>query len=312
MIRRAAIVGLLLAVVVSARASADPISLITYVGVLGDARAQVDLARRSTGTARDTALARATTLLVGVAEVRVGSVVYTALPHGPVLALLRAGDDASLQLASSSLGETLDAVREGTVIGPSADASDARARLDATLASPDFRRVPDWREAALQALLEILVRLFPGLRAPTLTLPDVAPPLVAVATILLVVVFANVRRGLRARIVREAALATVLAAPRPVAADHLRAADEALRAGRLRDALRALFLAGLSGLEEHGGVRVDPALTDREILARAAGSPRADELASLVRLYEPAWYGVREPTRDELDRARDLARRIGA
>jgi hypothetical protein len=247
--------------------------------------------------------------LTAITAVDAGGATFTALPHEPILALLRAGDDRSLQLASGMLEETASGIPGAP--GVAIDADHARAILSATLASSDFQRQPSWTDALAEVLRNLLAGLFPNLRAPTLTPLQIAVVLTGIVTLLIAIVATNAVRGLRAKITREAILASALAAERPRAADLLREADDAVRGGRLREALRSLFLAGLAGLEERGGLRLDPALTDREILARAAGSPRAGDLSTLVSLYEPVWYGVREPTSTEVERAGDLARKIG-
>ena len=53
-----------------------------------------------------------------------------------------------------------------------------------------------------------------------------------------------------------------------------------------------------------------PALTDHELLLRAAAIPNADALRDLVALYERAWFGLREPDAAEAERARSLATRV--
>ena len=311
MIARAAALALaLLLVAPQSRADAASISLPAYRAALASVQAQVDAARRASGAERQRALAAATSALAAITEVQAADATFTSLPHEPIGALLRAGDDRSLERASGMLAETIASIPLGSVGG--IDPTRARSVLDATLASSDFRRQPSWTDALAELLRDALAALFPDLRAPTFTNLQVAIALSGIVTLLIVIVATNATRGLRAKITREAILASARAADQPQAADRLREADEAIRAGRLRDALRALFLGALAGLEEHGGIRVDPALTDREILARAAGSPRAGELSSLVALYEPAWYGVREPTRSDVDRAAELARRIGS
>jgi hypothetical protein len=88
---------------------------------------------------------------------------------------------------------------------------------------------------------------------------------------------------------------------------HLRAADAAIAAGRSRDALHALYLYVVTTLEVRETIHYDPALTDRELLLRAAAIPHADSLRDLVGLYERSWFGMRDPSRDEARRARDLA-----
>ena len=310
MIVRAAI--LLVAIVClapSPQADAAPITLAAYRDALVSARSQVDAARQASGDQRRRSLDGAIATLRDVTAVQTNDATFTALPHEPILTLLASGDDQSLERASGILGETVAALTggAGTVIDPAR----ARAVLDATLGSSDFRRQPSWTDALAELIRDGLAALFPNLRAPTINTFQIAAVLSGVIALLFAIVITNATRGLRAKITREAVLAAALASERPGAADHLRAADDAIRHSRLRDALRELFLAALAGLEERGGLRLDPALTDREILARAAGSPRADDLTALVALYEPAWYGVREPSSAEIARASELARRIG-
>ena len=289
------------------RANADPISLAAYRSALVNARTEIDVARQRSGDDRRRAIGAAMSILSGVTEVTAGDATYTALPHEPLQALLRDGSDDSLERASGMLGETIAAIGGGTAF---LDPAQARSALDAILASTDFRPQPDWHDALLAILRALLGSS--DLRVPQVTAVQIATALSGVVTLLLALIAIYATRGLRAKITREAVLAAALSSDRPRAVDHLSAADEAIRRGRLRDALRSLFLAALAGLEERGGLRLDPALTDREILARAAGSARVDDLSSLVELYEPAWFGEREPTPSEVERAADLARRIGS
>jgi hypothetical protein len=291
-------------------AAADPISLAAYRGALDSARTQVERARATSGAERATAIAAAAATVRGITEVRAGDAIFNALPHEPLLSLLRSGDDTSLDRAAGMLQQTIAVLDTANARG--IDPASARAMLQAVLGSSDFRAQPDWRDAILELIRDLLGALFPNLTAPEFTRYQIAVALTGVITVLLVIVANNARRGIRAKLTREAAIASSAAAYRPRAADHLRAADDAVRGGRLRQALRELFLGALAGLEERGGLSLDPALTDREILARAAGSPRAGDLSSLVALYEPAWYGVREPSSSEVERAAELARRIGA
>ncbi len=311
MIRRAQVLALLLLPLVGGVAQADPIPLVEYERVLADARAQADIARGAQGEVRQLAVRRALTLLSGATEVRVGTAVYTAVPHATVRALLETGDDANLASASAMLDETLAAVRRAEALG-GGDPAPARAFLDGVLRSPDFRRVPDWRDALTAFLRDLVADLFPDLRAPRVTQEQLTVLIGAAAVALLAFVASSSLRGARAKVTREALLARGSSPRGPSAADHLRAADEARRAGRLRDALRELFLGALLALERRGGVRVDPALTDREILARAAHLARAGDLEALVALYERAWYGLHEPSDVDVERASELARRIAA
>ena len=79
---------------------------------------------------------------------------------------------------------------------------------------------------------------------------------------------------------------------------------------RPREAIHALYLFALNTLVAREAIRYDPALTDRELLLRAAGVPHADALRDLVGLYERSWFGLRDPGVDEARRARSLALRV--
>lgn len=297
-------------------ASAEPIDLDAYRRALAEIQRQVEASRAAMGEARSAALARATATLDALREVRVGDAVYTAPPHGTIRALLARGDDASLALAAGVLSETVAALERprgpGAPGGPGLDPERARRLLEAVFEGADFERVPDWRDALAELLRRVIAAIFPDLRAPIIGQEWVTLALAPVAVALLALVLGVSGGGLRERVRREVALRAAAGAPRSAARDHLIAAEAALHAGRARDAVRGLFLFALFALEERELLRVDPALTDRELLARAAGLASARDLANLVDVYERAWYGVREPSAAEVARARELAQRIAA
>ena len=118
-------------------------------------------------------------------------------------------------------------------------------------------------------------------------------------------------RGVRERIRRETAVVAAASAARERPEDHLRAADEAVRAGRFRDAIHALYQYALSSLAASEAIRYDPALTDRELLARAAALAHAEQLRALVELHERVWFGLRHADVDLATRARALAVEAG-
>jgi hypothetical protein len=290
---------------------ADPISLLDYERTLVDVRRQIDLARATDGGPRGDALRRAVALLDAASEVRVDTAVYTAAPHAALRELALRGDAESLALATGVLDETLAALR-ASATGGGADPERARTQLEAILRTPDFRHTPDWLELLWAFIRDLIAESFPGLRVPRIGLQDLTLLAGAITALLLTLVLYSTLRGLRAKVTREALLARAEVPRGASAADHLSRAREAKHSGRLREALRELFLAALAGLEQRGALRVDPALTDRELLARAAGSPRAEDLGALVELYERAWYGLREPRVEDVDRADRLAQRIGS
>jgi uncharacterized protein DUF4129 len=127
---------------------------------------------------------------------------------------------------------------------------------------------------------------------------------------LVLVIVATLGRGVRERVRREVLLPdrTLVHADDP--ATHRRAAEAALAGGRAREAIHELYLYVLQSLAARELIRYDPALTDHELLLRAAAIPNADALRDLVALYERAWFGLREPDATEAERARSLATRV--
>jgi len=162
----------------------------------------------------------------------------------------------------------------------------------------------------LDAIGRAVLRFLSGLRGPGLD-PQVLWPVVGllgIATILFVL--ATLGRALPERVRREVLVRGNTAEVRADPLAHLRAADAALSAGRPREALHAFYLYVIATLSTRETIPDDPALTDRELLERAAAIPHADSLRDLVTLYERSWFGLREPTQDEARRARELALRV--
>ncbi|HEX6062122.1 MAG TPA: DUF4129 domain-containing protein [Candidatus Limnocylindria bacterium] len=114
-------------------------------------------------------------------------------------------------------------------------------------------------------------------------------------------------RGTRERIRRETTLGIVAGEHRTDPAVHLRAADDAMRSGHPRDAIHSLYLYAFATLAAREILRYDPALTDHELLRRAAQLPRADALRDLVQLHERVWFGLRDASEPDVARARTLA-----
>ena len=119
-------------------------------------------------------------------------------------------------------------------------------------------------------------------------------------------------RGVRERIRREALSGDVRIGTAEDPADHLRQADAAIAAGRGREALHELYLFAIKTLAAREAIRFDPALTDRELLGRAAAIPQIDSLRALVALHERIWFGLRAAEPSDAARARDLAQRVAA
>jgi hypothetical protein len=284
-------------------AHADTISPRDYRQRLTDARALVVQARALTGPARDAALTRARSVLTVTTAI--------ALPAGELtindsaLAERIVSSDAALDAAVALLDAQLALVSRA--VSPSLDAARSDAALrDVLRAVESAQTSPSFFDAIVRAFQRFLA----GLEGPRVDFGLVWPLLGILGAAIIFFVVATLGRGLGERVRTEVALRESAGADRADPARHLRAADEALAAGRPRDAIHALYLFALTSLVAREAIRFDPALTDRELLVRAAAIPHADALRDLVALYERSWFGLRDPGADEASRARSLAMRV--
>ena len=215
-------------------------------------------------------------------------------------------DNASLDAAVALIDAQI--AFAARAISPSIDA----ARSDAALRDA-LRPVADAQ--ASPSLIDAIAERAPALprsdsRVRASTSASLWPLVGILGAAIIFFVVATLGRGLGERVRTEVALREAVGADRPDPARHLRAADDALAAGRPREAIHALYLFALTSLVAREAIRYDPALTDRELLVRAAAIPHAEALRDLVGLYERSWFGLRDPGADEARRARSLAMRV--
>jgi hypothetical protein len=284
-------------------AHADTVSPRDYRQRLTDARALVVQARAASGAARDTAVTSArltllatTAIALPAGELRVNDsaiadrIVATDAALDAAVALL----DAQLAFAARAVSPSLDAARSDAAL------RDVLRAVESAQASPSL----------IDAVARALQRFLAGLEGPRVDFGLVWPLVGILGAGIIFFVVATLGRGLGERVRTEVALRETAGADRADPARHLRAADEALAGGRPRDAIHALYLFALTSLVAREAIRFDPALTDRELLVRAAAIPHADALRDLVALYERSWFGLRDPGADEARRARTLAMRV--
>ena len=154
-----------------------------------------------------------------------------------------------------------------------------------------------------------LAEFFSGLGgAPDLRFVNWIVAALGIGLVLFIV--ATLGRGVRERVRSEVLLPDRALARAEDPAAHRSAAEAALAGGRAREAIHELYLYVLQSLAARELIRYDPALTDHELLLRAAAIPNADALRDLVLLYERAWFGLREPDAAEAERARSLATKV--
>lgn len=213
--------------------------------------------------------------------------------------------DASLQ-AAAELIATQSALA-ARAVSPGIDASRADAALREALRQSGSSQAS---ATPLEIIALAVAAFLAGLTGPQPDLSVLLPAVGMAGAAAILFVVATLGRGLRERVRSEVVLRE---APSGVHADpthHLRAADEALARDRSRDAIHALYLYALTSLAAREVIRYDPALTDGELILRAAAIPHADALRELIGAYERAWFGLREPTSEEARHARTLALRV--
>ena len=256
-------------------------------------------ARQQSGLARETSRRSAEDLVRRTTAVR--------LPDG---AVLRIGDGVIADRIARSDYDGALAALDGAIesadvaaLGVSGDLADARLRE--VLQQQQVRTSGLTVFAIARAIAD---RLFGWAPRPDLAL--LQPALALVGTSLVVVLLLLITRGTRERLRREAVVAGGRAEHRVVPAEHLRHADDALRAGRARDAIHALYLFALAALAQRDALPDDPALTDRELLTRASAIAHVEDLRELFGLHETIWFGLRDADGADALRARSLALRV--
>jgi hypothetical protein len=169
-----------------------------------------------------------------------------------------------------------------------------------------------WLDALLAYIGSRLAAFFAGIRGgvPDLDLTFLPYTIALFGLGVVVLIVAILGRGTRERIRREVLLPPALDRRVEDPVGHLRSAEAALGRGNAREAIREFYLYVIRSLAARELLRYDAALTDRELLARAAAIPHADALETLVALYETSWFGLREPDAAEAARARALAQRV--
>jgi len=284
-------------------AHADTVSPRDYRQRLADARSLVVQARSLSGAARDTAVTRARLILSATTAISLptGDLPVSDIALADRITSDNASIDAALvlidaqvALSERALTPSIDAARSDAAL------RDALGGVDASSGSVSF----------VDAIVLALQRFLAGLPGPQVDFGLIWPILGILGAAIIFFVVATLGRGLGERVRTEVALREAVGADRPDPARHLRAADDALASGRPREAIHALYLFALTTLVAREAIRYDPALTDRELLVRAAAVPNADALRDLVALYERSWFGLRDPGADEARRARGLALRV--
>ena len=285
-------------------ADADTLDRQRYVDRLAQARAALVSARAAGPAARTAFVDRARDLLRQTTALHFDDGSSVSVDDGPIAGRIDTSDPA-LDAAIADVALLADMASPSTTIDPVA--ADARLR----------QLVGEHRARGAQvSLVDLLSRwLARSLSRLNGSPPDIRIVITVAAGLglaLLLVVLGILGRDLRERFRRDVVLPELRAERGVDPAAHLRDAEDALRDGRARDAIRALYLYAIAALAAREMIRYDPSLTDRELLARAGAIPNAAPLRELVELHALVWYGLREARSGDAERARALARRAVA
>lgn len=246
---------------------------------------------------------RARTLLLATTAVRLDDGSTVAIADADLAGRL-ATSDGALDSAIADIGLLIDLAGRA----PALDAATADSQLRQLVGE---QRARDAQVSIIDLLSRAISRWVSSF---DLEGPDPRPIMVGAGGLglaFLVLILAIMGRGLRERFRHEVVLPELRAERLPDPAEHLREAEAALREGRGRDAIHALYLYAIARLAGREAIRYDPSLTDRELLARAGAIPHADALRELVELHERVWYGLHDARGDDATRARALALRAG-
>ena len=222
--------------------------------------------------------------------------------------LLASGIDVSDAALDSAIARLDASITLASRIGaPPVDGALADARLRDVIAKTP---TPASDGDLLGALFAVIRRFLAGLEGPGIDIGQLYPALGLLGVTVAIFIVAVLGRQLPQRVRREVLVRGAAAEERIDPALHLRAADAAIAAARTRDAIHSLYLYAILTLADREVIRYDPALTDRELVLRAAAIPHAGAFRDLVESYERSWFGLREPSFDEARTARDLAVRV--
>ncbi len=267
-------------------ARAQPIDLDAYLRLLREAHAAAERGDRI-------GLEQAAPAMAAVDSV--------SLPGGgsaPVdnrwLAAALAAPSPDMPAISARLGALIDALSYPSGPPP----ADAEDRLRAILSRPPFGqdeppREPGWIERFLQWLGELLGRMVtPASRAASQGGGGLSWAMAILGLLIVGAVLAVWLRGLRRALAPTARLRDDDPEAGLSAGQASDRAGDLARAGDYRRAARMLYLSALLWLDEHGRLRYDRTLTNREHLARLGDNPTLRErLRPVVETFDSVWYG---------------------
>jgi hypothetical protein len=222
----------------------------------------------------------------------------------------------------TSLRALVQALDNANESSRTVNATEARQKLDAVLARPEFSGGENSLVRALQDLrqrfLKWLQSLFPDLALPQIDFDKpadiafwvVAGGLIIFTVVFLVFLWANTRRSMA----RYAALGGPGKAETEEARSARLAAQQAADSGDYRLAVHYLYLWAVLHLAERARLRYDRSLTNHEQVGALSPEQGDGEVARLLRsavdVFDRIWYGHAPCTVAEYSALRSTVERI--
>lgn len=206
-----------------------------------------------------------------------------------------AATEPDLESIDQQLGALIEALAQPDPAAP----ADARQRLEEILNRPPFAETGSSAENGLVArffdwLGRVLVRLFNPISVGPTTGSAITWFFAVVGGVLVIGVLVYLLRGMLFSLTPEAQDATAEEDPEAnlTANTALHQASTLAQEGDYRTAVRYLYLSSLLWLDEHGMLRYDRALTNREYLERLRDNAELRaRLTPIIDTFDQVWYG---------------------
>ncbi len=304
MIKRALVGVLVLVLLAAGTARADsPVTLADYRRTVEQALALVNQASALMDTGqRASLLGQAATLLDTVHQVQLAGDEQRPVDNSALVAELKAaaqnaGQYDRIQAAQARLNALHSAIDNAPATNSAAD----RAKLSALLNRPPFKatQLDDPISRLLQQILDQIARLLFGTAQGVANLRDILIPLgvIVVVGILLFFIY-----HMMVSLTPETRLSAAGEDVPLTSAQALVQARRLASEGDYRSAVRGLYLATLLLLDEHGRLRYDRSLTNREYLRAVANEPQVlAALQPIVEVFDRTWYGFESISREDFE-----------
>jgi hypothetical protein len=280
-------------------ASADsPVSLDEYRAAVAQAFDLVTQAAAQSSDARAPLLNQAASVLERINAVTLPSGAQSNIDNRELVALIR--DPNKAPAAQTRLAALREALTQPLAPVTAPDLVLLQNILERPPFAEEANALPGWLQEILLRISRFFDRLFDNTARGVLDARDLII-LLGIALVIFVLVYFI--RGLRRNLVKEEALANLpemheVRTP----GEAFNNAQAFVNQGDYRNAVRQLYLATLLLLDQHGKIKYDPTLTNREYLHQTSNDPRTTAaLAPIVETFDRTWYGFESITSAEFD-----------